>query len=275
MLINKEVILSQLEKADHSFIILTGQEGSGKKTTAKALAQRLGRSYLSVGNKINDIREINDLAQSTNFDLLVCIEDGDNLTIQAQNALLKLAEEPPKNIRLILCSSDPSNLLATTRSRGISFSMPPVSLSNLTTYINQLPNCPEQEAKELILQVASTYKDVDELVLVDIKEFIAFTNKVLDNIGAATVVNALKISRSLAVTQNSVGYGVILFFRVVKYLLYKKTPTHPLKTLITTGIVITNTSINKIKKGASNLMVVDNWVIDIKNLLRQHNREGF
>jgi len=40
-----------------------------------------------------------------------------SLTAQAQNALLKIAEEPPKNALLILILSDPNALLPTLRSR--------------------------------------------------------------------------------------------------------------------------------------------------------------
>lgn len=47
------------------------------------------------------------------------IRDADRMNIQAQNALLKLLEEPPASARFILCAANPENLLPTVRSRCI------------------------------------------------------------------------------------------------------------------------------------------------------------
>jgi DNA polymerase-3 subunit delta' len=47
----------------------------------------------------------------------VCIADAELLTTEAQNALLKIAEEPPSRGLLILASYDPERLLPTLRSR--------------------------------------------------------------------------------------------------------------------------------------------------------------
>lgn len=49
----------------------------------------------------------------------VIIEQAENLTIEAQNALLKMLEEPPKTCIIILEAKDKSNLLATIISRLI------------------------------------------------------------------------------------------------------------------------------------------------------------
>jgi len=45
------------------------------------------------------------------------IEDADTMNVNAQNAALKLFEEPPKHVRFILSASNPEKLLATVRSR--------------------------------------------------------------------------------------------------------------------------------------------------------------
>lgn len=45
------------------------------------------------------------------------IEDADTMNIQAQNALLKLLEEPPESVAFILCAANPALLLPTVRSR--------------------------------------------------------------------------------------------------------------------------------------------------------------
>ncbi|HIS45445.1 MAG TPA: DNA polymerase III subunit [Candidatus Scatomorpha merdigallinarum] len=45
------------------------------------------------------------------------IEDADTMNTQAQNALLKLLEEPPESAAFVLCVSNPELLLPTVRSR--------------------------------------------------------------------------------------------------------------------------------------------------------------
>jgi len=48
---------------------------------------------------------------------LAIIPKAENLTPEAQNALLKTLEEPPKNTTIVLCAPDPSWLLSTIVSR--------------------------------------------------------------------------------------------------------------------------------------------------------------
>lgn len=45
------------------------------------------------------------------------IHDADTMNTQAQNAFLKLLEEPPENVNFVLCASNSSKLLPTVRSR--------------------------------------------------------------------------------------------------------------------------------------------------------------
>lgn len=47
------------------------------------------------------------------------IRDADTMNIPAQNAMLKLLEEPPKSAGFILCAANPENLLPTVRSRCV------------------------------------------------------------------------------------------------------------------------------------------------------------
>jgi len=51
------------------------------------------------------------------------IEDADTMNTDAQNALLKLLEEPPENVGLILTASSRSRLLPTVRSRLSAFNI--------------------------------------------------------------------------------------------------------------------------------------------------------
>lgn len=47
------------------------------------------------------------------------IEDADTMNERAQNAALKLFEEPPANVHFLLCAENPDKLLVTVRSRCV------------------------------------------------------------------------------------------------------------------------------------------------------------
>ncbi|MCF6270707.1 MAG: hypothetical protein L3J41_13415 [Melioribacteraceae bacterium] len=70
--------------------------------------------------KISSIRDIKR-SLSINYDelpyRLILIEDAHLMSKEAQNALLKSLEEPPKGVIFILISDKPENLLPTTKSR--------------------------------------------------------------------------------------------------------------------------------------------------------------
>lgn len=70
---------------------------------------------------IEDIRHIQNFARKTSTQSLyrvIIIEDAENMTRQAANALLKLLEEPPQNVFIFLVTHRLGALLPTVCSRG-------------------------------------------------------------------------------------------------------------------------------------------------------------
>lgn len=60
---------------------------------------------------------IKNLTVTAQITRLIWIEEADALTIPAQNALLKVLEEPPEKTQIVLSLDNPQSLLATVRSR--------------------------------------------------------------------------------------------------------------------------------------------------------------
>ena len=74
------------------------------------------------------------------------IKDGDILTPEAQNALLKVLEEPPEYAVFIIVCSDSEILLETVRSRSVTVTFPPVGADVVKRYIeNKYPDEPRQD----------------------------------------------------------------------------------------------------------------------------------
>lgn len=69
--------------------------------------------------KIDDVREIERIAYIKEKDKKTIIIAAEKFNIYAQNALLKLIEEPPKNIEFIIVTNSKHSLLDTILSRVI------------------------------------------------------------------------------------------------------------------------------------------------------------
>ena len=119
-------------------LLISAAQGSGKQTvgvhlTASLLATTpekiLEHPYLKIvvpekGKSNISIESIRDLQQFIKLKLpiasahrVILIPDADTMLHEAQNALLKMLEEPPVNTFFILTASNQQQLLATIRSR--------------------------------------------------------------------------------------------------------------------------------------------------------------
>lgn len=78
------------------FSIICGETGSGKKTIAKTIAKKLNAHLIISEIKVDNIREIIDLAYKQSEPTLYLIPDTDKMSNAAKNALLKVTEEPPR-----------------------------------------------------------------------------------------------------------------------------------------------------------------------------------
>lgn len=134
---NDAIMSSKLPHAH----ILEGPAGSGKHTLAYAVAAALdegefsekikarqcpdimeyglGGSNRSIG--VETVRTLKEAAYITPNELefkMFIISDAHLMTVQAQNALLKLLEEPPSGVYFMLLCENTANLLTTVRSRA-------------------------------------------------------------------------------------------------------------------------------------------------------------
>lgn len=111
-------------------ILLVAPTGSGKETVIKALASAIlgphpsGRLFevLPDADKahigIDDIRKIKTAIKlASNEQRVVFIPNAHKMTTEAQNSLLKILEEPPKNVTFLLSSPGKEQLLETVVSR--------------------------------------------------------------------------------------------------------------------------------------------------------------
>ena len=96
---------------------------------------------------------------ATEFDYkLYIFEEAHTMTAGAQNALLKIMEEPPEGVKLILLTESADSMLPTVRSRARLLRMQRFTPEELTAYL-------EKNAESLIRPYASKREELDALLL--------------------------------------------------------------------------------------------------------------
>lgn len=133
-----ERFLDRLDSGVPHALLLTGPKGIGLGTLARHIARHSGKLLADVTpvSKTTALpsigaERIRELYVETRSKLdgtyFVVIDDADTMNHTAQNALLKLLEEPNPSIHFILTSHSPDKLLPTIRSRVQTFTVPRIS----------------------------------------------------------------------------------------------------------------------------------------------------
>ena len=147
--------------------LIAGEDGIGKSKLANILAKlilngELYREYVDIinyrSNKasfgIDDVRNIIEEVSKKPFEgykKVVIIHEGNKLTIQAQNALLKTIEEPPNGVHIIILCESLELILDTIKSRCETYKLTPLTKEELYEYIRVKQfNYNENEIKSAI-----------------------------------------------------------------------------------------------------------------------------
>lgn len=154
-------------------LLITGKPGSGKKILASRLSAALlgvktdrvadNPQFIRVSKPedkseipIELVREVSKklslrVASNINkpINRVVLFEDAQNLSHEAQNALLKLLEEPPERSLLILTATEDDSLLPTVVSRAQKITVVPPSLDQAIEYYKNRPRQEVESAYKL------------------------------------------------------------------------------------------------------------------------------
>lgn len=147
--------------------LISGEDGIGKSILAEILGKLIlngdiNREYVDIINYkpiktsfgVDDVRDIIDEVNKKPFEgdkKVIIIHQGNKLTIQAQNALLKTIEEPPKGVYIIILCESLELILDTIKSRCEIYKLKPLTKSELYEYIKiKKFNYDENEIKSAI-----------------------------------------------------------------------------------------------------------------------------
>jgi DNA polymerase III subunit gamma/tau len=185
--------------------LFAGQKGTGKTSAARIFARslnclnrnnaepcnkctncinHLNGKFLDVkeingadNNGVDDVRELIEtsaLSPIVGLYKITIIDEAHMLSNSAQNALLKLLEEPPQNTLFLLCTTDLDKIIPTVRSRSKLLHFKAINNNELSQYLvglTQLENIPLtiQQAEQICRHHDGSIRDclqtLDSIVL--------------------------------------------------------------------------------------------------------------
>lgn len=150
-------------------ILLKGKVGTGLKTISKAIASELHTAPIFLtSDAAPTVETIRTIYQKTSHRkksvMIVVIEDIEKSSVAAQNALLKLLEEPTKNTLFILTSHHPEGILPTIHSRVWPVDILPVSKQDTVSYIEKLGVTDDMKKTQLLYMANGLPAEIYRLV---------------------------------------------------------------------------------------------------------------
>lgn len=152
-----ELLLSRIIIAKPHALLLTAAEGMGKTYIAEYVAEKILakplESYPYLARIIPDekntitvaqIRELQKFLRlrtigNNEIRRIVIVEHADAMTLEAQNAFLKVLEEPPIDTMIILTASSRQNMLATILSRVQEVSIKSPDINMVKAFFSDYP----------------------------------------------------------------------------------------------------------------------------------------
>ncbi|MBD7912669.1 MULTISPECIES: DNA polymerase III subunit delta' [Clostridium] len=134
--------------------LIVGPDGIGKSLIAKKFALKiLGKNddynYVDIINYksdkasfgVDEVRKIIEEVSKKPYEgdkKVIIVHQGNKLTVQAQNAMLKTIEEPPKGVYIVLLSESLELLLDTIKSRCQIYKLTPLDKDYMIRYIKSI-----------------------------------------------------------------------------------------------------------------------------------------
>lgn len=157
--------------------LLYGPRGVGLLTIAKEIASRNSQHLLVTPEKatktsqtqqisVERIRELYEQTRTTAGEgsRIVIIDDAELMSLAAQNAFLKLLEEPNSSTSFLLTSHQPERLLPTVRSRLQSLYVKPVSSEATRVFLNSLTKEPFADETKLLFIASGLPAELTRLI---------------------------------------------------------------------------------------------------------------
>lgn len=242
------------------FILLTGEEGSGKHLVVNSIKDYTGFDLVEVGTKVDDIRNMINDAYSNQEPTIYAIYDADTMNEAAKNAMLKLCEEPTNSAYIIMTLTNRTNTLETILSRAIEYKMSTYTKEELLDYYHSLG---KSELEDFVTSICKTPGQIKKLVTIGVKEFYDFVDLVFNNVEKVSGSNSFKIGNNLALNNEDNKYPLDLFFKAFINMCASQADKEINKFYY--GVLITSQYLRELRYASLNkTMLFDTWLLDIR-----------
>lgn len=142
-------------------IMFYGPSGCGKTTMARILQRELGchkddfeELNCADTRGIDTIREIRrSMSLHAIHKCRICLlDEAHKLSNDAQNALLKMLEDPPDTFYFILCTTDPAKLIRTIQTRCSTVAVSPIGFDEMLALIMRTVNATKGELSKRVAE---------------------------------------------------------------------------------------------------------------------------
>lgn len=260
-MIGQKNLLSLIDKqlSENSFprfSIIIGERGSESDKIGVHIAKYLGANCINTEDvKVETIRTIIQSSYTVSTTTVYNIINADTMSIQAQNALLKVTEEPPNKAYFIMTFESDSNILPTIKSRGSVYSCDMYSSKELISYAEEKYS----DTNVIFSELCNTPGEVDILHSMGVEEFYSYTEKVVDNISEVSGSNAFKIANKIKFKDTDEGYDILLFWKAFRKICFDKG--------LYERVRVTSIYLNMLRiKSLNRSMLFDKWILEIRRL---------
>jgi DNA polymerase III gamma/tau subunit len=160
----KQALSSKMKSDNKPHVYLfTGQKGCGKTTLARIVSNALKCheaefSEVDASDESGGVSAVRALKRLINYEPMVgdvrvwFIDECHKLTKAAQEAFLKMLEEPPKHAYFILATTDPQKLLPTFKDRCVTFEVKPLTDDEMINLLDGIVEAEEKEVPQDIIE---------------------------------------------------------------------------------------------------------------------------
>lgn len=253
----------RLNKSIPRFIVITGDDGSGRLTLAKTISKLISCTPVIIGNGVDEVRNVINSSYTVDSTTLYIFRSADKMRNEAKNALLKVTEEPPNNAYFIMILTSLENTLDTIKSRSVHIQMESYTKRDLQEALKTDYFCTDDTT-----EMMDYCYNIGEMLYWkergDLKEFLDFCKLTVDNIATVTGGNAFKITNKLKLKDTAeTGYEPIFFIRTV-YRMFPQDKYFP---------AISKCCISTIRKlqmsGVKKQAIIDIWILQIREILME------